>query len=224
MPVAGASEVLELLTAKLGFVGVVSGRPLRFLVGQLGSVPGLSLFGLYGLERSTSGTGLAAERAQDVPAWEAEMARLALEAESEAPSGVEVERKGVSMALHVRRRPEALSWALAWARDKAAASGLIAQPGRLSVELLPPGAADGKARVVEEVASALEALCFVGDDVGDLPAFEAVRRLRAAGKAGVAVGVASPEQPVGLAEAVDLLVDGPTGVVALLRAVAQGSG
>jgi trehalose 6-phosphate phosphatase len=221
VPQAGAVEALAGLAGKLGLVGVVSGRPLSFLARQLQGAAGVALFGLYGLERAAAPGGLVAEQAGGLSRWAAEMASLSRQAEANAPPGVEVEQKGLSIVFHARARPEALGWALDWAREQAAARELVAQPGRLSVELLPPAAAGGKARVVEEVASSLEALCFVGDDVGDLPAFEAVRRLRANGKAAIAVGVASPEQPARLEEVVDMIVDGPAGVVELLRSIAE---
>ena len=62
-------------------------------------------------------------------------------------------------------------------------------------------------------------MLFCGDDLGDLAAFAAVRALRAEGIPGCTVASASPEaQPV--ADAADLVVDGPPGIVALLAAIA----
>ncbi len=46
----------------------------------------------------------------------------------------------------------------------------------MSWELRPPVPTD-KGTVVTELAAGLAAVCFVGDDTGDLPAFEALRRL-----------------------------------------------
>jgi trehalose 6-phosphate phosphatase len=89
------------------------------------------------------------------------------------------------------------------------------------VELLPPVAMN-KGRVVEELAAPVDAVCFVGDDTGDLPAFAALERLRSAGKKTAGVGVRSPEQPEALRGVVDWFVDGPSGVVELLGALARG--
>jgi trehalose 6-phosphate phosphatase len=63
---------------------------------------------------------------------------------------------------------------------------------------------------------------FVGDDLGDVEAFEAVRALRADGLPGVVVCSASAEQPdlVGMA---DVVVDGPAGTVDLLRDLATAA-
>jgi trehalose 6-phosphate phosphatase len=57
---------------------------------------------------------------------------------------------------------------------------------------------------------------FAGDDLGDLPAYDAVDALRRGGVPGVLVCSASDEGPVALRERADLVVDGPPGVVALL--------
>ena len=56
---------------------------------------------------------------------------------------------------------------------------------------------------------------FIGDDVGDLPAFAEVRRLRERGVPGLLVCSASDEV-VAMADLADLVVDGPPGVAALI--------
>jgi trehalose 6-phosphate phosphatase len=61
---------------------------------------------------------------------------------------------------------------------------------------------------------------YVGDDLGDLAAFGAVRALRATGIPGLTVCSSSAEVSALAAEA-DLVVDGPDGVVALLNAIAD---
>ncbi len=218
-PFPGTREVVLALASRLALVAVVSGRPLSYLDGQLGRVPGLVLVGLYGLEREKDG------RQSQLPAalaWREAIDAAARDAEREAPEGLEVELKGLTFSLHARRRPEALDWATKWADERAAAGGLRVQRGRLSVELLPPVATD-KGTVVEELSSGLDAVCFFGDDIGDLPAFAAQRRLRSTGMCTVAVGVKSTEQPEELAMAVDLLVDGPPQAVQLLAALAGGA-
>ena len=66
---------------------------------------------------------------------------------------------------------------------------------------------------------AARSVLFCGDDLGDLPAFAAVRSLRADGVPGCAVASASAESPQ-VAAAADLVVPGPDGIVALLAAIA----
>jgi trehalose 6-phosphate phosphatase len=67
------------------------------------------------------------------------------------------------------------------------------------------------------------AVLFAGDDVGDLPAYEAVEALRAEGVAGVAVCAVSAEVPAA-AERADMVVSGPAGVVSLLDALVAAIG
>jgi trehalose 6-phosphate phosphatase len=76
-----------------------------------------------------------------------------------------------------------------------------------------------KGSVVSELAAGLRAVCFVGDDTGDLPAFAALTALRAAGVHTLAVAVSSPETPRQLLDASDLVVDGPAGVLDFLEAL-----
>jgi Trehalose-6-phosphatase len=74
---------------------------------------------------------------------------------------------------------------------------------------------------VREVGA--EAVLYAGDDLGDLPAFAAVEKLRSDGVPGLLVCSGSSE--VGeLADRADLVVDGPAGVVRLLAALAAHLG
>jgi trehalose 6-phosphate phosphatase len=104
----------------------------------------------------------------------------------------------------------------AWADGEAARSGLVVRPAKASVELHPPLHAD-KGSVVEHASAGLEAVCFLGDDVGDLPAYDALDRLSTAGVHTVKVAVATSEAPVTLLERADVVVDGPAGALALLQ-------
>jgi trehalose 6-phosphate phosphatase len=216
-PLPGVPEVLAKLSGSLGLVAVVSGRPVDYLASHLQGNPRLLLVGLYGLEREQGGRRVTSDRALE---WASTIASEADAAEQAAPSGVKIERKGLSFSLHARQQVAALPWLLAWAARCASVTGLRAQPGRLSVELLPPVDID-KGAVVDELAEGLDAICFLGDDRGDLPGFEALRRQRQAGKHVVTVGVESREQPRQLARAVDYLVDGPEGALELLLDLAR---
>jgi trehalose 6-phosphate phosphatase len=90
---------------------------------------------------------------------------------------------------------------------------------KASVELHPPVAAD-KGTVVAAATAGLEAACFLGDDVGDLPAFAALERLRTAGLHGVCVAVRTAESPPELLDRADLVVEGPAGALDVLRRLA----
>ncbi len=65
------------------------------------------------------------------------------------------------------------------------------------------------------------AVMYAGDDLGDLSAFAAVDKLRSDGVPGLLVCSGSDEVTE-LAERADLVVDGPPGVVRLVRALAHG--
>lgn len=195
---------------------VISGRPVAYLAEQLGPVRGLDLIGLYGLERVS---GRQRHEHPDAGVWRPIVDRVAADAEAAAPAGVQVEHKGLAVTLHVRTAPEKAGWIEAWAAQRAADTGLEAIHGRRSVELRPPVAAD-KGTVTAELAAGLEAVCYLGDDRGDLPAFEALERLAGRGVHTLAVAVASDEAPPELLAAADLVVAGPAGALALLETLA----
>ncbi len=98
----------------------------------------------------------------------------------------------------------------------ARAHGLEVHPGRLVLELRPPGY-DKRGALLSLCDPLPSAVLFAGDDLGDLPAYDAVDELRSRGVAGVLVCSASDEGPPQLRERADVVVDGPAGVVELLR-------
>jgi trehalose 6-phosphate phosphatase len=67
----------------------------------------------------------------------------------------------------------------------------------------------------------LEAILFAGDDVADLDAFRALDRLASRGIVTSRVAVAGPETPDALIDSADVVVEGPAGLVALLRELAS---
>lgn len=208
-PLAGARRVLETLAGRYAVVGVISGRPVQYLVEQLGTR--LRLAGLYGLESLVEGERLTAEGAAD---WRPRV-EDAVESAT-AQFGSLVEHKGLSMTVHFRTKPELEPQVRLWAQREQARSGLELRAAKASVELHPPVAFD-KGTVVESAVQRLEAACFLGDDVGDLPAFAALDRLRARGMHTVKIGVRTSEAPSALIDSADIVVDGPTGALDLLQ-------
>jgi trehalose 6-phosphate phosphatase len=210
-PVDGAVELLDHLAGRLGLVAVMSGRPVDFLRRLL--PPSVVLSGLYGLEVVRDGVR------SDLPgtgAWREVVADVASVSAGAGPEGMVVEPKGLSLTLHYRTRPDLAPAVQAWAEAQALRSGLEARPAKMSVELHPPIAAD-KGTALEALTAGLSAVCYAGDDRGDLPAFDALDRLAAGGVHTVRVVVAGPEAPPELVARADLLVDDPRGVVDLLR-------
>jgi trehalose 6-phosphate phosphatase len=104
--------------------------------------------------------------------------------------------------------------------ELAADVGLAMEPGRLVIELRPPGMDKGAALTSLISERKAGPVLFAGDDLGDLAAFGAVRALREEGHPGVTVCSASGEVSELAAEA-DLVVDGPGGVAALLGSLAR---
>lgn len=216
-PLAGAPEILARLAGRYGRVAVVSGRPASFLADHLVSAPGSGVLvsGLYGLESlGPDGVVVAAE----AEPWRGVVDQAAAGAGDGAPDGLVVEHKGLSVTLHWRGVPEAAGWARRRAEELAGSLGLVTHPGRSSVELRPPVGRD-KGTVVAGLAAGYAVACYLGDDVGDLPAFAALDELSRAGAVSLKVAVASPEVPHALIAAADLVVGGPEEALAFLAAL-----
>jgi trehalose 6-phosphate phosphatase len=218
----GAVPALTALAAAVGTVAVITGRPAADAValGGLAAVPGLVVLGHYGWQRWQDG-----QLADEPPPPAVQAARAALPGvlrAAQAPDGTRVEDKAHAVAVHTRGTadPEgALSRLRGPLGELAERLGLAAEPGRLVIELRPPGVDKGTALTGLAAERAARSVLFCGDDLGDLPAFAAVRALRADGIPGCAVASASAESPR-VAEAADLVVDGPGGVVELLTELA----
>jgi trehalose 6-phosphate phosphatase len=152
----------------------------------------------------------------------AAFAAAASEADARLP-GTIVERKaGISVTLHWRMAPGRADDVRAVAGDLAHRYGLAELPTRYAVELRPPVEID-KGTAVDALIDGFSVGAFAGDDTGDLAAFGALGRATADGRLSraICIGVRSPEMPSALPDAVDVLVDGPPGLVQLLGAVAQ---
>jgi len=216
-----AIDALERLAGRVGRIGIVSGRPVEFLVRRV-PVPDLVFAGLYGMEMMVGGERRVEPR---VLAFGDAVARAADQAEERLP-GVHVERKaGVSVTLHWRTTPDRAEEVLAVAADLANLHGLALLRTRFAVELRPPVDID-KGHAVDTLIEGFDVAAFAGDDTGDLPAFAALARAGTEGRLtrAVRIGVHSSEAPEGLPAAVDGLVDGPTGLAAMLAEVANRLG
>jgi trehalose 6-phosphate phosphatase len=219
----GVAPVLAALAAAVGTLAVITGRPAAEAVafGGFDAVPGLIVLGIYGRQRWQDGALTGPGSPPSVEAVRRALPGVLRDAG--APAGIWVEDKGESLAVHARRTadPEAALRALrAPLGELAARSGLAVEPGRMVIELLPPGADKGTALTGLAGERAARSVLFCGDDLGDLPAFAAVRTLRGAGVPGCTVASRSTECPP-IVDAADLVVDGPDGIVALFAAIAR---
>ncbi|MGW0811086.1 trehalose-phosphatase [Nonomuraea sp. NPDC002799] len=210
-----APAVLAELGAHVRAVAIVTGRPPATaleLGPGLADVPGLVILGHYGFERWENGRISAPPPPPGVPRAKAE---LPLVLGPLGLDGVLIEDKGRAVAVHTRRAADP-EGALATLREPlaklAAKHGLVIEPGRLVLELRSPGIDKGHALSLFLAERAASSVLFAGDDLGDLPAFDAVR---GSGLPGVTVFSGSAEVTE-LAEQADIVVDGPDGVVALL--------
>lgn len=221
VPAPGVVDALAQLAGRVGDVAIVTGRPAAQAVelGALAVVTGLErlvVLGQYGVERWDRQGGL--QTVDPAPGIDEARRQLPALLSSLGLEAAETEDKRLALVVHVRNvhDPDA-----AFARlqqplaDLAVSAGLAAEPGRRVVELRPPGMDKGQAlRSLAQETQAASVL-FVGDDVGDLSAFAEVRRLRSDGIPGLLVCSASDEVSV-LADQADVIVDGPTGVAALI--------
>jgi trehalose 6-phosphate phosphatase len=219
----GAHHVLSELTTVIGCLAIVSGRAADEVValGELDSISGLRVLGHYGMQSWHDG-----ELTSPAPTPEVRIAReAATELVAAAPDGVVLEDKQHSVAVHTRRAAQPqdaiddLTPAL-W--QIAEDNGLEVVAGKYVVELRPPGIDKGTAlrALIDEVRPAT--VIYVGDDLGDLPAFRVVTDLREAGAvAGLCVGAiergpAGAEAPSEVRAQADLVLPGSEGVVGWL--------
>lgn len=138
------------------------------------------------------------------------------------PDDVTLEDKGRSVAVHTRPADEpgeAADETERILRPLADRLGLTVEPGRYVVELRPPGIDKGVAlhELIEQVQPT--GVIYIGDDLGDLPAFDEVAAFRKGGGAGLAICSGSDEVTE-LTEHADLVVPGPGGVASWLRDLA----
>jgi trehalose 6-phosphate phosphatase len=227
-------RVLTALASRVRAVVVVTGRPARQVVdlGDLDRVADglpdgarLVVMGQYGNERwdASSREFTSPEPPAGLQAFRDELPRLL---KAERAEGAHIEEKGLAVAVHTRRLPDA---AAAFARleealaDAAERHGLSLEPGRMVLEVRAPGMHKGLALETAVAEHDAGGVLFAGDDLGDLEAFEAVRALRDGGLPALLVCSGSEEQEA-LAELADVVVDGPGGVLDLLDAFAAQAG
>jgi trehalose 6-phosphate phosphatase len=208
----GMSDLLVALNERLGRVAVISGRPLDFIADMIPVT--IDLVGLYGLESRTG--GVIETRAEAEP-FRATVAEL-VEAATERFGSAVVEPKGLSLTIHYRGDADLAGPMREWAVEHGERAGMEFRTAKRSYELHPPLTCD-KGTVLVELAEGFDPVVYVGDDLGDVPAFDGLDRLAADGVGALRVAVASSETPPILLERADLTVDGPAGAEALLRRI-----
>jgi trehalose 6-phosphate phosphatase len=232
----GASEVLHEVARHVLAVAVVTGRPARQVL-ELGALEALAdrlrdhdgarleVRGQYGNERwsSTDREVVSPDPPEVLVALRERLPGLLADA---GLGEAFVEEKGLAVAVHTRRLPDPDEAARTAERVLSPVTqelGLALEPGRRVVEVRAAGTDKGAAvrDLVEGLAPT--AVVFVGDDLGDLPAFDAVAELRREGLAGLLVCSGSEEQTA-VADRADLVVPGVEGVLAMLRRLVSPAG
>jgi trehalose 6-phosphate phosphatase len=235
-PADGAVEVLGRLAGVLGSLAILTGRPAAFAAERSGIsrlaqdrsfAPGVLLvLGHYGAERYDAATRSVSSDPVPAAVEEARARVTDLVAEDGPLAGCTMEDKGRSVAVHARRAEDPAA-AFATMRTVliplAEELGLHAEPGRLVIELRPHGMDKGSALRSLVADRRARAVVYAGDDLGDIPAFEAVRDLRAQGLVGYALASASDEESA-LTDLADQVLDGPEAVVGWLSDLADALG
>jgi trehalose 6-phosphate phosphatase len=221
--VPGAVDALVALTERGARVAVITGRDALTVLelGQLHAVPGLSVAGMYGVETWADGELTSPPTPAAVEALRAELPQTLRDAG--ADPAVWIEDKRLSLVVHARRADDpdaALAEIAPPVTALAEGLGFEVHPGSQVLELRLPGF--DKAGALAQLVDAHRpgALLWLGDDLGDLPAFAEVRRRRDDGLTAFGVGVLSSGADA-VAEAADLTVADPPAAVDLLAALAR---
>lgn len=222
-----AGPVLVDLSAQFLAVAVITGRPARQALDlggleAVGNAVGdtgkeLYVFGQYGNERwsSTNRRIISPRPPAGLATFLREIPRLLRRVGAE---DAYVEEKGLAVAVHTRRLGDAeaaFDRLLPELREIAGRHDLVVEPGKNVIEVRSPGMHKGRVvdRLVEERGA--RGFAFVGDDLGDVDAFEAVAAQRDRGLATLLVCSASSEESA-LISLSDVVVHGPDGVLELL--------
>ncbi len=209
-PVPGAVEVLTALAARVRRLAVVTGRPAETVVelGGLATVPGLVVYGHYGLQRWAGGRLVTPG---PDPAVAQALSRL-----PQLPDGARVEDKEHSLVVHLRQASDPVGQTDALRTPLAALAaevGLELVGGRFVWELRPAGIDKGAALRALAADAQPAAVLVAGDDVGDLPMFAAAAEL---GVPYARIAVLGRDADPSVAAAADETVADPAGLVKLL--------
>ncbi len=220
-------------------VAILTGRTVADVAARA-RVGGIEYLGDHGLQTATLARGARASsiRAVTEPGFDghgvpAEVLAAGVADALGRPPWLFVERKGPSVAFHVRQAddvPAARAAVLAAVATVEADAelgdhGLTPYRGRSVVDLRPRGAG-GKREAIEHLIARLgpAAILSLGDDLSDGDAFDAVHAARASGQISVGVTVAVhgrlPAPPEVLARA-DLVIGSSREVGPLLAALAR---
>jgi len=222
-----AMAALVRIGERVGQLVVITGRSALTAVrlGRLRERAGLDqlvVLGQYGVERWDAAT----DQLIDPPppdGIEALAAELPDLLDRLGLSAARVEDKGRARVVHTRQLPDpaaALSRLRGPITELAERHGLSVEPGKNVLEIRAAGLDKGHA--LRSIVAEFEAgsAIYIGDDLGDLPAFEAIRSFQTDDLPALGICSASVEQDA-LVAVSDLVVDGVPGVAAWLTELAN---
>jgi trehalose 6-phosphate phosphatase len=217
-------------------VAILTGRAVADVAARV-RVGGIRYLGDHGLEVGTFPRGRPAEGllATIATGHEASIEPASILAERVpqllgSPAWLFVERKGPSVAFHVRQADDrvaarsAVEAAIERIDRELPAHDLAHYRGRLVVDLRPRSAG-GKREALERLMAELRPASVIafGDDISDADAFAVLQTARdSAGVDGLAVGVTGPHgMPDEVREAADLVLSTPFEAARLLAWIAR---
>lgn len=217
---------LHRLVSRYRLVAFISGRAMEQLR-TIVAVPGAAYSGNHGVE-----IRLADGRTLPVAEAHAAMSTLREFADGWsphdlAPWGVWLEDKGATLTFHYRTAPDparAAAFLEASVACQARTLGLVAESGRMSLEIHPAGQVNkGTAvRALLGVDSGIRHAVSIGDDRTDVTIWRELRRLVSEARLddALAIGVHSEESPPEVLAEADALVEGVTGAGSVLALLA----
>ena len=219
-------SLLITMTRRYNVVAAVSGRQAED-ARRVVAAGGLSYVGGHGSEILLPG-----ESEATIDSSLSEWAETVQDAASEAVRdlsnlGVRREDKGAITAIHWRGAADeaACEAALGKVAVRVEDAGLVAHWGRKVLEIRPPSPFD-KGLGIRNLLKGrpVRNAIYVGDDLTDIDAFNALAEMDASGELHhiVRVGVESEESPPELVAAADFMVAGIEGVEGLLARLASG--
>ena len=186
---------LAVLAKKLSLVAAISGRPASVARDMLG-VDGVVYVGNHGLEQWRNGVVHYVEGLSEYPSKVVAAIEKLKELLSE--EGILFENKGLSLSIHYRNSPDRECTRNLIIENLAASAvsrDFRIHTGKMVIELRPPVDVN-KGTAVEALVGSykLKGGIYLGDDITDVDAFAALRRLRFRGVTVAVIGEDSPRE------------------------------
>ncbi len=209
-----AAKVLLALTKEIEIVAIASGRGLEFINNAFapytdgtGRNP-IKIFGLYGSQTDEE----EFKKLHKTSVMDQTLKELILQLIAPLVDKIDLELKDSGLVLHYRNYPDFEEEVLSAAQLVADTFPVLFVRGKKAVELTVAGHTD-KGDVIDYIAGYADAVCYIGDDYGDIAAFD---KVNTGTKGGLSVGVFSEEMPPELYDKCQFILEGTAAVHELL--------